>query len=89
MPGLLFWLLLPVHVLQNLVMIPFFVLRGRGRVICRAKWDALRGIGRAWRKRRAIQARRVASVPEIWRAMDHSLLPWRRSPHPPGTGQAR
>ena len=77
MPGPLFWALLPVHVLQNLAIILYFVLRGRGRVIWRAKWDALRGIGGAWRKRRAIQSQRAATMWELWLAMDHSLRPWR------------
>ncbi len=79
MPGLLFWLSLPLHVALNLVSIVWFALRGQGRVILRAKWDALLGLPRMWRKRQQIQAARVASVGAIWRVLDKRLLPIRRS----------
>jgi GT2 family glycosyltransferase len=62
MPGPLFWLYLPQHLALNLGTIAWFTLRGRGRVIFRAKWDALTGLARAWRKRRLIQSRRRATV---------------------------
>jgi len=51
--------------------------RGQGHVILRAKWDAIKGIPRTWRKRRQIQAGRVASVAEIWRVLDKRLIPRR------------
>ena len=74
MPGMLFWLLLPMHVALNLVSIVWFALRGQGRVILRAKRDALLGLPKMWRKRQAIQLTRVATVREIWRVMDKRLL---------------
>lgn len=79
MPGLLFWLLLPLHVALNLVSIVWFALRGQGRVILRAKWDAVLGLPKMWRKRQQIQAARVASVGDIWRVLDKRLLPIRRT----------
>lgn len=79
MPGLLFWLLLPLHVALNLVSIVWFVLRGQGRVILRAKWDAVLGLPKMWRKRQQIQAARVASVGDIWSVLDKRLLPIRRT----------
>lgn len=78
-PGVLFWLFLPVHLLLNLAFIARLSLQGQGWVIVRAKWDALRGVPGAWRKRRGVQARRVASVGQIWRAMDRRVLPRRRA----------
>lgn len=75
MPDALFWLLLPAHMLQNLAMILLFALRGEGALIARSKWDALRGLPAAWRKRRSVQATRVVSVAQIWRAMDARLAP--------------
>ena len=78
MPGLLFWLLLPLHVALNLVSIVWFALRGQGRVILRAKWDALLGLPKMWRKRQQIQKARVASVGDIWRVLDKRLIPVRR-----------
>lgn len=69
MPSLLFVLLLPLHLVLNLVSIIWFTLYGRGRVILRAKRDALKGLPRAWSKRKAIQANRVSPVSEIWRCL--------------------
>jgi GT2 family glycosyltransferase len=78
MPGLLFWLLLPLHVALNLVSIISFTLRGQGRVIWRAKRDALLGLPKMWRKRQLIQKARVASIGDIWRVLDRRFLPIRR-----------
>lgn len=78
MPGVLFWLLLPLHVALNLVSILWFALRGQGAVILRAKCDALLGLPKMWRKRWQVQKARVASVMDIWRVLDKRLLPIRR-----------
>ncbi len=78
MPGALFWLLLPMHVLLNLVTVVWFMARGQGRVILRAKWDAIKGLPHVWAKRKKIQASRVASVRDIWRVLDKRLIPSRR-----------
>lgn len=78
MPGVLFWLLLPLHVALNLVSIIWFALRGQGAVILRAKRDALLGLPKMWRKRQQIQKNRVASIKDIWRVLDKRLLPIRR-----------
>jgi GT2 family glycosyltransferase len=75
MPGVLFWLLLPLHILLNLVSILWFALRGRGGVIWRAKRDALLGLPRMWRKRQHVQKTRVASISEIWRQLDKRMIP--------------
>ncbi|WP_218568625.1 glycosyltransferase family 2 protein [Pseudomonas sp. 2FG] len=73
MPGALFWLMLPAHILMNLLTTLIYVCRGRGRVLLRAKWDAIRGLPRMWRKRRAIQAQRQAGIRSIWRLLDKGL----------------
>lgn len=73
MPGVLFWLLLPLHLLLNLVSIIWFASRGRGGVILRAKRDALLGLPKMWRKRKQIQATRVASIAEIWHQLSKNL----------------
>jgi len=75
MPGALFWLLLPLHVLLNLVAVAWFTFRGKGRVILHAKRDAIKGLPRMWAKRREIQTVRVASVWDIWRVLDKRLFP--------------
>ena len=62
MPGLLFWLYLPQHVLLNLLAIAWYSLHGQARTIVRAKRDALRGLGAIRAERRAVQSRRTASA---------------------------
>ncbi|MDD2685708.1 MAG: glycosyltransferase family 2 protein [Gallionella sp.] len=74
MPGVLFWLLLPLHLLLNLVTVVWFALRGRGGVILRAKRDALIGLPKMWRKRKDIQDKRTVSIGEIWRILDKSIF---------------
>lgn len=75
MPGLLFWLLLPLHLVLNLASIIWFVFRGQGRVVLRAKRDALLGLPKMWRKRQQIQKSRIASISDIWRVLDKHLIP--------------
>lgn len=75
MPGILFWLLLPLHVSLNAASIIWFTLRGQGQVIWRAKRDALLGLPKMWCKRQTVQNRKVASVSEIWRALDKRIVP--------------
>lgn len=77
MPGMLFWLMLPLHVVMNLVTILWFASKGRGGVILRAKRDALLGLPKIWRKRRAVQSTRMATVHEMWRLMDKQIVPSR------------
>ena len=77
MPVLLFWLFLPLHVAMNLVTLVVFTLRGQGRVIWRAKWDAIKGLRKMWWKRQAIQSTRMATVREIWRYLDKQIVPVR------------
>ena len=73
MPGALFWLYLPQHLLANLAAIVRFALRGQGRVILRAKWHAIQELPRVWRQRRAIQAARKESAWKIRRVLEKGL----------------
>ncbi|MFT3735730.1 MAG: glycosyltransferase family 2 protein [Rhodocyclaceae bacterium] len=77
MPALLFWLCLPLHLCANIMAVVRFALRGQGGSILRAKRDALRGIPANWVKRRQVQARRVVSTYDVWRALEKSVLPRR------------
>lgn len=79
MPGVLSWLLLPLHLAMNVLTVLAFILRGQGRVILRAKWDAAKGLPGMWHKRRPIQSSRVATVGQIWRALDKRVLSGRRA----------
>jgi len=55
MPRDLLWLYLPQHLLANLAALIWFTGRGQGGMICRAKWDAVRGLPRVWKERKRIQ----------------------------------
>ncbi|OPX83691.1 MAG: N-acetylglucosaminyl-diphospho-decaprenol L-rhamnosyltransferase [Pelotomaculum sp. PtaB.Bin104] len=74
MPGLLFWLLLPLHLLLNLSTIIGYVARGKGSMILRAKIDAVKGLPRVWSKRKQIQAGRTATIQDIWRILDKRFI---------------
>lgn len=75
MPGWLFWACLPLHLAMNLAAILVFFWRGKGKVILRAKRDALLGLMNMVRKRRQIRSRRVVSVSEIWQVLDKHMIP--------------
>ncbi|MGB2680264.1 MAG: glycosyltransferase family 2 protein [Candidatus Competibacter sp.] len=74
MPGSLFWLYLPQHLLLNLIEMVWFGLRGQGGVLCKAKWDALRGLPRCWRQRTIVQAQRRVSPRRLREWMQGGLL---------------
>lgn len=73
-PGPLFWLYLPQHLLFNLVSVLWYGLKGQGRVILRAKWDAIKGLPRVRRERKAIQARRKVGAFALRQLMDRGWL---------------
>ena len=75
MPGALFWLLLPLHLLLNMISIVVFTVRGQFRVILRAKWDAIKGLPRVLAKRKKIQNDLKANIRDIWQALDRHLIP--------------
>ncbi|MCG6871970.1 MAG: glycosyltransferase family 2 protein [Gammaproteobacteria bacterium] len=80
MPGMYFWLYLPQHLLLNLVSLLVFSARGRW-LIWRAKWDALRGLGRALGQRRGVQAGRRATPAVVCGRMARGLLTPYRDRH--------
>ena len=81
MPGWLFWLFLPVHLALNIITVVWFSFRGQGKLILKAKLDAVRGLPRMWRKRRVIQRERVATVGEIWAHLSKVWIPVRSKSH--------
>lgn len=74
MPGWLFWVCLPVHLLMNIISILVFIWRGKGKTILHSKRDAFLGLPKMWRKRRQIQSERVVSIGEIWRVLDKRIF---------------
>lgn len=74
MPTALLWRYLPAHILANLIYVIYYTLWGRGKVLWKAKWDALRGLPRAFKKRRNIQADRRISNTDLLRLMERGIL---------------
>lgn len=79
MPGILFWLFLPLHIAANIAGLLLLATRGQGKVGIQAKLHALRGVQQAWSQRRANQRSRKASLTDIWRALDKRILPTKQS----------
>jgi GT2 family glycosyltransferase len=74
MPGSLFWKYLLAHLFTDLVFLAHYTLRGKAGPAWRAKWDALRGLPAALRKRRLLQQDRQVTPAEIERLLDHGWL---------------
>ncbi len=70
MPGFLFAILLPGHLLMNLGMILYSCFRKQGRVTFRAKRDAFANLGMILKKRRAIQKQRKTSEISLMKIID-------------------
>jgi GT2 family glycosyltransferase len=69
MPGTLFWIYLPQHLLANTAALLWFSIQGKGRVIFQAKWDAIKGLPRALAQRRSVQSHRKVPIREIRRVL--------------------
>ncbi len=77
MPGILFWIYLPQHLLANVAALIWFTFKRKGGVIFRAKWDALKDLPRAWTQRKTIQQTRKVSIGAIRKAMANGwFLPY-------------
>jgi len=74
MPGQFLWLCLPLHLAMNFFSLIYFPSEEQGRLIWRAKLDALLGLPAALRKRRDIQKRRTVSSLRIFRTMNRDSL---------------
>ena len=73
MPGVLFWLFLPLHLVANLVSIAVLVIRGQPGIAYRAKIDALRGLPAMLGKRWRIQCDKKVSTFGILRQLTFRL----------------
>ena len=73
MPGPLLWFYLPQHLALNLAALLRYPGRGQGRVVWKAKLDALRGLGPVLKRRRLIQQSRRADVWSLRSAMSTGL----------------
>jgi GT2 family glycosyltransferase len=74
MPPELLWRFLLAHVLANFVYLANYILRGRGRVLWKAKIDAVYGLTKAVQKRREIQSRRSVTERDLLGIMERGWL---------------
>jgi GT2 family glycosyltransferase len=74
MPSALLWAALPSHLMANLIFTLHYMFLGRGRVLWKAKKDALRGLPRAFTKRRGIQQYRSVSLKDLSRILARGPL---------------
>ena len=74
MPSPLIWFLLPIHVTTILFFIFYLSLRGQGKVILRAVFDAIKGMPKVLEKRRTIQSNIKIKPSELLRVMSTGLL---------------
>jgi hypothetical protein len=74
MPARLLLKYAPLHLLYVGGSLLFFARAGRLAAFLRAKWDALRLLGRTWRKRQDIQRRRTVPSAEIAAALRRDWL---------------
>ena len=74
MPGKLFWIYLPLHIIMNLYFMISFFLKGRGDAILKAKVDAVRNLPKVLRKRKTVQQNSKATISEIYRVMERGLF---------------
>ena len=75
MPGVLFWLFLPLHAALNIAAVIRYALSGQFPVVWRAKRDAIQALPKIWKKRLEIQKKRRVSLIEILKVLDKRLLP--------------
>jgi GT2 family glycosyltransferase len=72
-PGPLLVLLLPGHIIINIVALGLGLTRGQFRVMLRAKIDGLKGLKNIWRKRASVQKKKSLALADNWRVLSKSM----------------
>jgi GT2 family glycosyltransferase len=80
MPGMLFWIYLPQHLLANGAALLWFTVKGKAGVVFRAKMDALKDLPRVFAQRQTLQQTRKISMGAIRKAMAQGwFLPYSKN----------
>jgi len=74
MPSPLIWFLLPIHIGTLLFFIVYLSLRGQGKVILRAVFDAIKGMPKVLEKRKVIQRNIKIKPSELLKVMSTGLF---------------
>lgn len=69
-PGLLLWVLLPFHILMNILVLFLSFFRKQGKITLKAKFDAVKELPQMINKRRQIQNNRSVSIVHLMKVMD-------------------
>ncbi len=77
MPGWMFWVFLPLHVMMHLAQVARFCVAGHCQTVAKAKLQSLGGLPKMWSKRRTIQAERAVNPVQIWQTLDKRVFPRR------------
>lgn len=79
MPAGLFLKYLTAHVVANLIYIFYYMSHGRGKVLWKAKWDAIRGLPLILKKRKRIQKTRTVTNANLLKSMERGWFqPYKR-----------
>ncbi len=70
MPSTMLWRYLPAHLFANFIYVLYYTLHGRGKILWQAKWDAMKGLPEALRKRKLIQAHKRATTTGLTRYLE-------------------
>lgn len=62
------------HLIYDLAALIFFAAKGRGGIYLKAKWDAIKGIRKALKKRRKIQENKKVLDDYIWNLLEREKL---------------
>jgi GT2 family glycosyltransferase len=71
MPYPMVWGYLPAHIMANIIYIVNYAVRGRGKVLWQAKWDALKELPKFIRKRREIQKHIRVQPTDLAKIIEH------------------
>ncbi len=74
MPSPLIWIFLPLHVSAILFFAVYLTLRGQGKVIWKAIYDAIRGLPKVIEKRKSIQKNKKIKPGELLKVMSTGLF---------------
>jgi GT2 family glycosyltransferase len=74
MPRPLFWMYLPQHLALNAVALGYYTAKGKGKVVFKAKIDALRGLRSMLKTRRSVQSDRAVDPRRLRQLFARGLL---------------
>lgn len=69
MPGIIFWIFLPLHILMNVFSLIHFLFKGQLIIASKAKLDSLKYLPTLIKKRRHIQKTRKMPIRTVWRLL--------------------